>query len=91
MNEWDEACIEWDKAWVEFVLAFQELCDSIRLFLREVRVKYWQCQQTSDHSWDYDDPRIAMVSDRNWRTHGKSLCPKCGGILEERAAKVGKH
>lgn len=82
---------KFNAAWTDFALAFQELCDSFRMLYKEqVHVKYWVCLQTPDHVWDYDEPRVAMVPNQNWRTHGKSLCPSCGGILAERIAKVGK-
>ena len=80
---------EYREAWTQFALAVQELTDSIRTLLPEVqRVRYWVCsQEPEEHFFDYDDPRVGMV-ETNWRTSGKSRCPTCAGILEERTAKV---
>lgn len=80
---------EYDKAWLDFTLAFQELKSSLRMFLEEqVSVKYWQCvQDPVNHVFDYDDPRVGTVA-TNWRTHGKTRCPQCAEVLEEREAKV---
>jgi hypothetical protein len=82
---------EFDVAWTDFALAFQELKDSIRMFLKEhVRVAYYVCTQNpNEHVFDNDDWRI--IQGHNWRTRGKLLCPKCAGILEERSAKIFKR
>ena len=76
----------YNEAWADFELAFQELSDAL-LPKKQWKIRYWVCLQTpSEHFFDYDDPRIAMVPTRNWRTHGKQLCPQCASILEERMA-----
>lgn len=82
---------EYNAAWTDFALAFQELCDAIRMLHKEqAHVRYWVCTQNPDHFFDIDDWRI-INGGNHWRTHGKQLCPQCAGILEERAAKVGKR
>lgn len=82
---------EYRQAWIEFSLAVQELIDAVRMLLPEVvRIPYWVCQQTDGHIFDFDDWRLLWGGD-HWRTQGKTVCPKCAGILEQRIAKVSKR